>query len=1356
MVEVVEGIEGNGASFRFVETSRDVGLSKLESDERLLEDSIDFGEWANARTSRAMGASHTPDQNSLFGQSMLWYITGLVRSGWNMSLEESDLPGLRKSYLSANLYSNFREQFKKRDVPGARFLFQRSLLAVPQIRRTLIIGAFFSSMQGLFATVGRPLVLKVVVNSVNEGVDLGSSIALILLFAFVVGMEGWSAALGRQLLAEEFGTQFQICASSAVYSKMLRVDTQRLQQDQSSEQSLIGNDVVRAYENLRTAANLPMALAGVTGGIIVLLALIGTPALVGIAIMGLIMLLNLALGKVAHSIEQRNLKAADRRLTLLGAVLDGIRAVKLFGWEEKYNERITETRNEECVHIRNYRLAHVSSIASGRASPVLAAMVTLVFYAVSEDELDIADAYAAVSIFQALRLGLIFVPLCATALMAFDVTMKRLNTYFKRPEKPEPVFIDTMNRSGDDKLLMARIKNADLGWDVQGPAVLKNVNLEVFGGEIVAIVGGVGLGKTTLLATVAQTIQPLQLNPGTPRGLVETVRSMAFAPQKPFVVCGTLKQNILLGRAYNEDRFNRVLFESGLASDVELFENGIQTEVGERGTTLSGGQQSRMAVARALYADPDLLFLDDPLAAVDSKTCAHMFTHAVLDRVCSSNGSKSCIIAMNQLSLLDQVDRIVFISNEGKVADQGRYDDLLQRCPEFEEFVRSTRIMDASTLDEDVDETLDHREHDSKEQHGKRVCSKIGEEKSKERSSSNPAQEVNITIMGSEVRTKGSITGNVYMTYLSSVGPFYMGFAISLCLGGYILMALNDYWLTFWSEALKDPNETRGDAFFAGVYASFSIFFGIAILIASWMLCFGGVKASKELHKNMLDKLLGAPLSWFESTSSGRIMSRFSGDLSKVDMILSLAVDNTIQIVCTLLVMLGVICYAVPFMVIVVTLVFVLFGFLIVAVDRASREVRRISNSNLSPLLSNASEATRGRDVVAVMGCGPFFEARHRLASDEYARANYAAGSLINFAQLATNYLSFVVSVSSATLLIFLKDNFETNLLALVLTYCFTLSYFAGTLSQILIRMNSFFTSFERLLEYEKLPQEVRVEHEDGDPSPDPEVWPSRGEITFENVEMRYRSGLPLALKGLSFTIKGGESVGICGKTGSGKSSTIATLFRLTNISSGRILLDDRDITSIDVGVLRDRITIIPQDPVLVSGTIATNLDPFDEHPRDQLQSALESVGMMERVNLDDLVEDSGRNWSAGERQLICFARALLRPNKVLVCDEPTSSIDTNTDSFIQDMLRQTFHEKRKNTLIVIAHRIQTIATFQKIIVMSDGRVAESGSPTYLLQDSSSEFHSMVSALGEGAQAHIKKLAKQSQALESASENNEN
>lgn len=784
-----------------------------------------------------------------------------------------------------------------------------------------------------------------------------------------------------------------------------------------------------------------------------------------------------------------------------------------------------------------------------------------------------------------------------------------------------------------------------------------------------------------MLATAVQALLPI-------KGTVSTTASLGYSPQKAFMISGSIKQNILIGRPYTKERFNDALERSGLSYDLTRLEAGVLTEIGERGTTLSGGQQTRMAIARALYSYPELLVLDDPLSAVDPKVAAHIFKKCVLDLV-KSGACKGCLLSLNQIDLLPQFDKIVFL-HEG-TAIQGTYEELLKHCPEFELFVQSSSYQEEESIEEAVETVVD----------------------------SNNESVRGTTLLGVESRKSGAVAFQVYKQYAQDQGLIYFFTSISLCLSGYILMSLNDYWLSVWANANGENN-----VFYASIYATMSVCFALLILLASFMMSLGGVNASKSIHRNMITKLLNAPMFWFDSTSSGRIMSRFSGDLAKVDMILSLSVDNLVQIFCNLIVLLALLVVAVPFMAIIVALIMVVYGFLLVAVDRSARDVKRISNNALSPLLSNAAEAVQGRDVVISMKCTTFFEARHRLATDEYARATFASGSLINFAFLCSHWLSFVVAVCSAALLLTLDDKYVSNsLLGLALTYAFLVPYFASTMTQVVLRMNSFFTSLERLLEYGELPQENSSEDDD---DPDVEEWPVNGDLAFNDVYLKYGEGMPFVLKGVSFEIPAGSLVGICGRTGSGKSSCISALFRLVELQSGSITIDGRDTRSIALATLRDRLTIIPQDPVLMEGTIRSNLDPFDNYSDGELSTALKTVDMS--VGLGDIVESSGKNWSCGERQLICFARAFLRRHcKIIVMDEPTSAIDMNTDELMQKLVKVVFKGK---TVLCIAHRLETLIDYDLVMVLKDGLIEEIDTPKSLLDRSDSEFLKMVSAMG--------------------------
>ena len=634
------------------------------------------GEWTTAWNSREAGKDSSPDTFSLAAQSVLkWMFPILFRSSsvsrcisfsnHTGPLKPQDLPGLRSSYVSGSLAPQFLRLFDEQ-MEKEKPSISRALLKIKSIRRTLLLGIACGLVQGLLLTVARPLILKWVIESIETGQaeTVAEQLGIVAVYCVVVLVEGWLGVFARQLISEETGAQFQICASAGIYRKMLRMkaNAKRHESIQNlSETDLFGNDVVRAVENVRNVANLPSAVSGLIGGVVALVLLIGSASAVGLAVMSAFLLFNVYVGKYTRKYESKSLGAADSRLAILKNMIQGIKAVKMFSWESKMSNKIQQSRIVECKHIKTIRLATVSSIVCGRASPVLSSMAAIITYALTGSQLTVSSAFAVVSVFQALRLSLVIVPLSLTTFAAFSVNLSRISKYMTAEEHPPYSPLDE-----EDSERVVVVKDSDLGYGEN--RVLSSVNLEVRKKSLIAVVGFVGAGKTTLLSAITQAIKPLNS-----LGTITTTASIGFAPQKAFIICGTIKQNILMGREYNEQRYIQALVASALVYDLKVLPNLDDTEVGERGTTLSGGQMARLGVARALYEEPDLLVLDDPLSAVDVNVSKHIFNHAIQGY---SQRTSSCIVAVNQLDLLPYFDRILFI-HDGKVT-QGTFAELVE------------------------------------------------------------------------------------------------------------------------------------------------------------------------------------------------------------------------------------------------------------------------------------------------------------------------------------------------------------------------------------------------------------------------------------------------------------------------------------------------------------------------------------------------------------------------------------------------------------------------------------------------------------------------------------------------------
>lgn len=829
-----------------------------------------------------------------------------------------------------------------------------------------------------------------------------------------------------------------------------------------------------------------------------------------------------------------------------------------------------------------------------------------------------------------------------------------------------------------------------------------------------------------------------------------------YVPQRAVIVSGTVLENILFGREYNAKKLRHAIDVSDFAHDLEQLDNGLESEIGSRGTTLSGGQQQRLSIARAVYSEPDLLVLDDPLSAVDPEVCSRIFKRCVLGQ--RARGG-SVLLVCSQIHLLRHMDKIVYLA-AGVVKETGTYSELMEKNGEVANLVNAHVFEEQQQMQVDDGETeggggggggssagagADAGAGGSEQRGATDLVSKVNT------AAEDAARVANIAIgkhveqasktstMKRETAQQGEVKTAIYSYYFGSMGWGLVTSLFAVIILGYGTMAFMDLWLTVWiGLADATPGDELGpaeNALYGGVFIAASVGYTVFIWLGSMLYTIGGFRASKRLHLQTITKIAYAPFSWFQDTPIGRVTSRFTTDLGSIDIELSLWLDNLSQLGSQYVAMIAVVIAIVPPAAIPVFVGSVIYYIASVAVNRANREIKREANSAMSPVQSNAVEAMHAKELARAMGCSDFFVERHHELANEFNRANYASFALMSWMQLVGVYVSFVISVFTGVWVVINRDTTNPERGALALTYSFSLPYLMSMLAMIITNVKTWFTCLERVLELVDTPQEPP--HELPTDANLPSNWPGKGEIKFENVCLRYAPHLPLVLNGISLTIPGGSRVGVVGRTGAGKSSLMSLIFRLVESSNGQTLIDNVKTASVGLHKLRKSISIIPQDPILMQGTVRYNLDPFGLKSEAALREALTKAHLSPDL-LGSSVSDSGGNLSAGQRQLLCFARALLFPAPVVIMDEPTASCDLATDELIQAMVRTEFAGV---TVLTIAHRLDTVIDSDTVLVLGDGKVLEHGPPAQLLADEKGSLTSMVRALGSAAEQHLRRRA---------------
>lgn len=735
-----------------------------------------------------------------------------------------------------------------------------------------------------------------------------------------------------------------------------------------------------------------------------------------------------------------------------------------------------------------------------------------------------------------------------------------------------------------------------------------------------------------------------------------------------------------------------------------MLPNGDATEIGERGITISGGQKQRLNIARAIYFDADIVIMDDPLSAVDAHVGRHIFDNAILGLM----KDKCRILATHQLWVLNRCDRIIWME-AGKIQAVDTFDNLMANHAGFKQLMETTAV-------------------EEKQEDGPKMTEEKTADIEKGKKKKKKAQ----GLMQAEERAVSSVPWSVYGAYVKASGSVFSAplvlIALVLSQGANIVTSL---WLSWWTS----DQYGYSTGVYIGVYAALGTLQALLMFSFSVMLTIFGTNASKALLRMAVTRTLRAPMSFFDTTPLGRITNRFSRDVDVMDNNLTDAMRMYFLTLVSIIAVFALIIAYFHYFVIALVPLAVLFVLAAGYYRASAREVKRFESLQRSVVFAKFGEGLTGVATIRAYGLKDRFTEALRKSIDDMNSAYYITFSNQRWLSIRLDLIGNLLVFTTGVLVVTSRFSVSPSIGGLVLSYILSIVQMLQFTVRQLAEVENGMNAVERLLYYGRELEEEAPEHT-MDVRP---TWPEKGEIVFDQVEMRYRANLPLVLKGMTMHVRGGERIGIVGRTGAGKSSIMSTLFRLVELSSGHITIDGLDISTIGLHDLRSRLAIIPQDPTLFRGTIRSNLDPFGEHTDLELWSALRQADLVAsdanlddpkdsgRLHLDTTVEEDGLNFSLGQRQLMALARALVRGSRIIVCDEATSSVDMETDDKIQATIANGF---RGCTLLCIAHRLRTIIGYDRICVMDAGRIAELGAPIDLWHQEGGIFRSMCDRSG--------------------------
>ncbi|XP_012496395.1 PREDICTED: multidrug resistance-associated protein 7 [Propithecus coquereli] len=1194
-------------------------------------------------------------------------------------------------------------------------------------------------LMGTMLGFSGPLLLSLLVNFLEEGQEPLSHGLL-----YALGLAG-GAVLGA-VLQNQYGyevgkvtLQARGAVLNILYRKALQLGPSR--PPAGEVLNLLGTDSERLLNfagSFHEAWGLPLQVA-IT--LYLLYQQVGVAFVGGLILALLLVPVNKVIATRIVASNQEMLQHKDARVKLMAELLSGIRVIKFCGWEQALGARVEACRARELGRLCVIKYLDAACVYLWAALPVVISIIIFITYVLMGHQLTATKVFTALALVRMLILPLNNFPWVINGLLEAKVSLDRIQRFLDLPNHNPQAYYSPDPPTEPSTVL--ELHGALFSWDPVGTSQETFIShLKVKKGMLVGIVGKVGCGKSSLLAAIAGELHRL-------RGQVAVwglSEGFGLATQEPWIQFATIRDNILFGKTFDAQLYREVLEACALIDDLSILPAGDQTEVGEKGVTLSGGQRARIALARAVYQEKELYLLDDPLAAVDADVATHLLHRCILGVLSHTTR----LLCTHRTEYLERAD-VVLLMEAGRLIQAGPPSEILPLV----QAVPKAWAEDGQESDSAIAQSVQNPE---KTKEGLEV-----------------EQSTSGRLLQEESKKEGAVALHVYRAYWRAVGQ---GLALAILFSLLLMQATRnaaDWWLSHWISQLKAaknssqeapastspgstgffspqlllfsprslyapvfplpkaaPNGSSDIHFYLTVYATIAGVNSLCTLLRAVLFAAGILQAAANLHRRLLHRVLMTPVTFFDATPTGRVLNRFSSDVACVDDSLPFILNILLANMAGLLGLLAVLGSGLPWLLLLLPPLSIIYYRVQRHYRASSRELRRLGSLTLSPLYTHLADTLAGLPVLRATGATYRFEQENQRLLELNQRCQFAASAAIQWLDIRLQLIGAAVvsAIAGIALVQHQQGLANPGMVGLSLSYALSLTGLLSSLVNSFTQTEAMLVSVERLEEYScDLPQEPW-----GQPLQLGAGWLTQGSVEFQDVVLVYRPGLPNALDGVTFRVQPGEKLGIVGRTGSGKSSLLLVLFRLLEPSSGRVLLDGVDTSQLELAELRSQLAIIPQEPFLFSGTVRENLDPRGLREDRALWQALEQCHLSEVIvsmgGLDAELGEGGRSLSLGQRQLLCLARALLTDAKILCIDEATASVDQKTDQLLQQTICKRFANK---TVLTIAHRLNTILNSDRVLVLHMGRVVELDSPAALRNRPHSLFQQLLQSSQPGA-----------------------